>query len=70
MEKIHRPGLLIETFWKKINKPGLLIETFQQQQKRPGRLIETFQKNDKSGLLIETGCSFVTRHKIEMDLVV
>ena len=56
MEKISRPGLLIDTFWKKINKPGLLIETFQ--------------KKNKPGLLIETRRSFVNRHKIEMDLVV
>ena len=56
---------------KKINRPVLLIETFQQQQKRPGRLIETFQKiKNKPGRLIETGRSFVTGHKIGMDLVV
>ena len=29
-----------------------------------------FSKKNKPGLLIETGRSFVTRHKIEMDLVV
>ena len=42
----------------------------QVVQWRPGCLIETFQKKNKPGRLIETGRSFVTRHKIEMDLVV
>ena len=51
-----------------------LIEIFSKI--RPGRLMETrsfnrdFSKENKPGRLIETGRSFVTRHKIEMNLVV
>ena len=62
-------GRLID-FLEKINKPGLLIETFQQQPKRPGRLhSRDFSKKDKPGLLIETGRSFEKLHQNEMVLV-